>query len=89
MRQTRLGSWLLKGTLGQRFAKEFAFHSIVTMIAWCCLFYANRVVGPRVFTDAPFVSEDFWVTCGSFGLGYAIVTATSSTKIRKNRTMAE
>jgi hypothetical protein len=89
MRQTRLGSSLVEGTPSLRFAKEFSFSFILTTVIWCCLFYVNRIVGPKVFTQAPFVTEDFWVTCACFALGGAIVSATSNAKVRENRTMAE
>lgn len=89
MRQTRLGSWLQKGTDGQRFAKEFVFYFVISMAVWSSLFYANRLVGFKVFTDVPFVSEDFWVTCACNALCFAMVIVTSSGKVRKNRTMAE
>jgi hypothetical protein len=89
MRQTRLGSWLQKGTADQRFAKEFTFYFVISMVVWSFLFYANRLVGFKVFTDAPFVSEDFWVTCACNALGFAMVIVTSRAKVRKNGTMAE
>jgi hypothetical protein len=89
MRQTRLGSWLQKGTVGQRFAKELVFYFVISAAVWSYLFYANLLIGLNAFTDAPFVSEDFWVTCGCNALGFSIVIVTSSAKVRKNRTMAE
>ncbi len=89
MRQTKLGSWLVQGSPGLRFAKEFSFNLAVSMIVWCALFYGNRHIGPKLFTDMPFVSEDFWVTCVCYAFGFAIVGAASNGKIQKNRTLAE
>jgi len=73
MSRAAIREWFERGTSTRRFAKEFLVSFAITAVAYSALYYLRSLVHWNLGVTRPFASERFWVTCLSFGFGFAIV----------------